>query len=224
MPQQLHAHPVTLQVVIDTAKLVNQVQLILLALEGCALCVVCTAWVWHLLSDVAHLRYSMMAVFTAVPVGLVRRLATQKHRLSDDDQNDDDDDDMNPKLLHDSKQSGQQHTATHGTHSQSQQKTAVQSIKLFVKGADDVESGNNPGAKPQGLKAWLCCCLPSMRRVGAERNKKRKLAASLHTSLWLVWPFVAWGVLVIAADGVGYYLLGTVTVPIAVGAPSCTRV
>lgn len=53
----------------------------------------------QLLQDVARLRFSMYAVFIVVPQGLVRRLATQKHKLTDDEVDDDDDDDINPKLM-----------------------------------------------------------------------------------------------------------------------------
>lgn len=42
---------------------VNHIQLIILALEGVVLCVLVTAWVWHLLSQVAGHRYSMYSVF-----------------------------------------------------------------------------------------------------------------------------------------------------------------
>lgn len=203
-----------LQVVIDSATEVNQVQLILLALEGCALCLVCTAWVWHLLQDVASLRYSMMAVFTAVPQGLIRRLATQKHRLTDDDEHDDEDD-INPKLTQASKPA-----ANSGEGGDNQQGKAVQSIKLHVKVSEDVEGGKGADAKPTGWRAVLRC-LPGMRRIGADRHRKRRLQRSLHASLWLVWPFVVWGGLVIVADGVGYFLLSTITAPVAVSRGAC---
>lgn len=52
----------------------------------------------QLLSDMASLRYSMYAVFVAVPKGLVRRLATQKFRLTEDEE-DEEEDDINPKLV-----------------------------------------------------------------------------------------------------------------------------
>jgi hypothetical protein len=42
---------------------VNNVQLMLLAVEGVGLCVVCTFWMWMLLQRVAAQRYSMFCVF-----------------------------------------------------------------------------------------------------------------------------------------------------------------
>lgn len=35
------------QVVIDSVRSVNKIQLILLGLEGCGVCALCSAWIWH---------------------------------------------------------------------------------------------------------------------------------------------------------------------------------
>lgn len=53
----------------------------------------------QLLSKLASLRFSMYAVFMVVPQGLVRRLATTRHKLTEEEGEESDDDDINPKLL-----------------------------------------------------------------------------------------------------------------------------
>jgi hypothetical protein len=42
---------------------VNNTQMMLLAIEGVGLCVICTFWMWLLLQRVAAQRYSMFCVF-----------------------------------------------------------------------------------------------------------------------------------------------------------------
>lgn len=51
------------QLVVDITHKVNRIQLILLGLEGVFLCLVCVAWVWHLLQVVANFRFSMYSMF-----------------------------------------------------------------------------------------------------------------------------------------------------------------
>jgi hypothetical protein len=71
---------------------VNNLQLILLAVEGVALCCICTIWMWVLSQRVTSQRYSKYCVFMVIPSALVRRLALRKLRLTDEDDEDDDED------------------------------------------------------------------------------------------------------------------------------------
>jgi hypothetical protein len=56
----------------------NNVQLMLLAIEGVGLCVLAMLWMWMLLKRVAAQRYSMLCVFM---VSLFSRLLVTKHCL-----------------------------------------------------------------------------------------------------------------------------------------------
>jgi hypothetical protein len=55
------------QWVLQGAANVNQMQMMLLAMEGCVLCIVAFGYMWHLSMTVASQRYTIYSVFLAVP-------------------------------------------------------------------------------------------------------------------------------------------------------------
>jgi hypothetical protein len=55
------------QWVLQGAATVNQMQTLLLAMEGCVLCIVAFGYMWHLSMTVASQRYTIYSVFLAVP-------------------------------------------------------------------------------------------------------------------------------------------------------------
>jgi hypothetical protein len=58
------------QWVLQGAATVNQMQTMLLAMEGCVLCIVAFGYMWHLSMTVASQRYTIYSVFLAVPSGM----------------------------------------------------------------------------------------------------------------------------------------------------------
>jgi hypothetical protein len=57
------------QWVLEGADTVDQMQTLLLAMEGCVLCIVAFCYMWHLSMTVASHRYTIYSVFLAVPSG-----------------------------------------------------------------------------------------------------------------------------------------------------------
>jgi hypothetical protein len=51
-----------LQIVLNSSRQANSYQLILLAAEGVALCLVCVIWVWVLLKKVAGRRFTIFSL------------------------------------------------------------------------------------------------------------------------------------------------------------------
>ncbi len=131
------------QIVIDSTKQTNNYQLILLAVEGAALCLFCVVWVWLLLRNVAARRFRLYSVLMVglatlfkikfarssldahpsfgssqvVPRTLVRRMATKRYRLSEEEEGrEDEDEDASGKVRATPKQLVTHHLS-HSCHS-----------------------------------------------------------------------------------------------------------
>jgi hypothetical protein len=75
------------QWVLQGAATVNQMQTLLLAMEGCVLCIVAFCYMWHLSMTVASHRYTIYSVFLAVPSGrlmLTRLNSKTSHQKEDE--------------------------------------------------------------------------------------------------------------------------------------------
>ena len=66
----------------DSVTRVNNLSVALLVAEGCCMCLMAIAYMWLLLQRVAAQRYSLFAVFLAIPSALLRALASKKVSVS----------------------------------------------------------------------------------------------------------------------------------------------
>lgn len=80
---------------VDETKIVNNLQLVFLVVEGCLACSLGAAYIVYLLRLVSNQRYLLYETFLSIPMGLTRALATQSTSLLEDDASDEDEDDEN---------------------------------------------------------------------------------------------------------------------------------
>ncbi|KAG2435418.1 hypothetical protein HYH02_011919 [Chlamydomonas schloesseri] len=78
---------------VDSAKKVNTLQLVFLAVEGAAISCAAACYLAYLLRAVAAQRYKLYGTFLVIPVGLTRALASQNTTLLVDEDEDEDEDD-----------------------------------------------------------------------------------------------------------------------------------
>ncbi|PNW87839.1 hypothetical protein CHLRE_01g003950v5 [Chlamydomonas reinhardtii] len=77
---------------VDSAKRVNTLQLVFLAVEGAAISCAAACYLAYLLRAVAAQRYKLYGTFLVIPVGLTRALASQNTTLLVDEDDDEDED------------------------------------------------------------------------------------------------------------------------------------
>ncbi|KAL6757143.1 hypothetical protein V8C86DRAFT_1716601 [Haematococcus lacustris] len=213
-----------LQAIADSKK-VNDVQLIILAVEGVVISCTAILVMWILSSKVVFRRYTIYSVFMLVPHGLIRSLATKSIELEEGAQEED-------------AEGGVEDDGV-GT----AQPGATSGNDL---GADEEGGRNNkPGWKAGGgvrmaLASRQGVAGPIMERSMFQRmldrlmfwrppppakqqqavglgGQTRRLQQSPTAVLLIVWPFIAWAMFLILVAAIGYTQLSAVTSPIAVG-------
>ena len=67
---------------VEDSNAINRVQLVLMLVEGCAVATLLVAYMWWLQHRVTQQRYRVYSVFMAVPVGMIRALASRTIQIS----------------------------------------------------------------------------------------------------------------------------------------------
>ncbi|KAJ9513585.1 hypothetical protein QJQ45_006101 [Haematococcus lacustris] len=158
---------------------------------------------WRMAQQVDNQRYAMYNIFLSVPLGLVRSLVVKPVVLNDED--DDDDDAIEATLdpaAPDVADAGLSAAAVAQAAGQGRSTTAT-AVSAVRKGLPDPLTGLQPLGSP---RTGLGDVHPSTRR---------SLQRSYNAALWLVWPYVLWGVLVVALNAVRYDSLTSMSTPIS---------
>jgi hypothetical protein len=67
MPAYGQSLDMYMEIVVDSAKHVNKIQMALLIAEGLGVCSLLVLWSWMRLKDVARLRHGVFSIFTVRP-------------------------------------------------------------------------------------------------------------------------------------------------------------
>ncbi|GIL99026.1 hypothetical protein Vretimale_4267, partial [Volvox reticuliferus] len=212
---------------IGAANKVNQLQLVLLVLQGCVVCVLLLIYMWWLQRRVSQQRYSLYSLFMLVPVGLLRALASKSVAVNDNSDAEASSDDEHADQM--AMDAGAR---------------PVPAFNLLAKsslrnGAHGGSAGSNagPGALSR-LFSWASRGSVNNRSSqkppvpgtdsrgsshhghsggggGSSSHKRRNLVPSNHDSVSLLAPFVVWGVLICVLYAVGFLLLQNAQGPLA---------
>ncbi|GLI64870.1 hypothetical protein VaNZ11_008256 [Volvox africanus] len=208
-PTMLHAgYHHTLLALVDRAVTasnnINRVQLVLMLVEGCAVATLLVTYMWWLQHRVTQQRYRVYGVFMAVPVGMIRALASRTITISqgsDSEEDSDDDEYQQQQQLSAATQViARQFSAANST---SSLQSAVgilgfmSNMRLFSRQHTGTTSMGGAG-----------------RGSRARRHHRRRMIRNSRDSLKLLIPFVAWGVTICIIYATGYYYLQQVQAPV----------
>ncbi|KAL6757714.1 hypothetical protein V8C86DRAFT_1619603 [Haematococcus lacustris] len=194
-----------MQVAIQDSKKVNNMQLIILALEGGIISTVAIIVMWSVTAAVVFRRYAIYCVFLLVPHGLVKGLATKPLGIKEDGASGEEGaegDDAAPAAEAQDMggdDEGGQSLRTRGP------ATSGTGFHLHLAMAQQA------AAKPRSFWAQLLF----WKTNAEDQGGRRTLKASLGALLYVVWPFMLWGVFVVLINAVGYVEVSRVTSPIA---------
>ncbi|KAJ9529670.1 hypothetical protein QJQ45_014402 [Haematococcus lacustris] len=184
---------------------VNNMQLIILALEGGIISTVAIIVMWSVTAAVVFRRYAIYCVFLLVPHGLVKGLATKPLGIKEDGASGEEGaegDDAAPAAEAQDMggdDEGGQSLRTRGP------ATSGTGFHLHLAMAQQA------AAKPRSFWAQLLF----WKTNAEDQGGRRTLKASLGALLYVVWPFMLWGVFVVLINAVGYVEVSRVTSPIA---------
>ncbi|KAL6759215.1 hypothetical protein V8C86DRAFT_1351729 [Haematococcus lacustris] len=233
-----------LQTVVGQADTLNQIQLLVLLLEGLVVPLGAMLYLWILAMRVTNQRFNMFHVFVLVPVGLIRQLATKPIDLDEED--DDDGAGAVPGAeaggaAGEGGNRGQTGVAPGGMLEvlSSEQKTEEgggKAVRMNGAGTEAAEQGiklNIPRLKASASNLQSSKPLPSapllekiafwMQRgpsYWSQANRvaqsgKRKLRSSNRFAMSLMLPFLAWAVINCTLNAVAYQHLKTAAAPCA---------
>ncbi|KAJ9519258.1 hypothetical protein QJQ45_017921, partial [Haematococcus lacustris] len=233
-----------LQTVVGQADTLNQIQLLVLLLEGVVVPLGAMLYLWILAMRVTNQRFNMFHVFVLVPVGLIRQLATKPIDLDEED--DDDGAGAVPGAeaggpAGEAGNRGQTGVAPGGMLEvlSSEQKTEEgggKAVRMNGAGTEAAEQGiklNIPRLKASASNLQSSKPLPSalllekmafwMQRgpsYWSQANRvaqsgKRKLRSSNRFAVSLMLPFLAWAVINCTLNAVAYQHLKTAAAPCA---------
>ncbi|EFJ49262.1 phosphate acetyltransferase [Volvox carteri f. nagariensis] len=186
---------------------INRVQLVLMLVEGCAVATLLVTYMWWLQHRVTQQRYRVYGVFMAVPVGMIRALASRTITISQgsDSEEDSDDDEYQQQQ-------------------QQQLSAATQVITRQFSAANSSSSFQSAGGFLGFLSQWRVLSRrnsSSLNPGGAGRTSRasrklhrRRMIRNSRDSLKLLIPFVVWGVAICIIYATGYYYLQQVQAPV----------
>ncbi|GIL98955.1 hypothetical protein Vretimale_4181, partial [Volvox reticuliferus] len=194
---------------VDTSNTINRLQLVLLVIEGCCICALVVAYMAWLLKKVDNQRYGMYGVFLIVPVGLVRGLASKTVAVEEENS---DGEEESPE-----DQGGEDlggvmppphPTASHGGDHGGMR------INLDAGGGGPGGGGRrNSRTHTSGLRSLYDRM--AFWRHGSVRHGKRTMLRNSKESLWLLAPFVVWGLVVVIMHSLGYVTMEQASAPVA---------
>ncbi|GIL45014.1 hypothetical protein Vafri_2438 [Volvox africanus] len=183
---------------------INRVQLVLMLVEGCAVATLLVTYMWWLQHRVTQQRYRVYGVFMAVPVGMIRALASRTITISqgsDSEEDSDDDEYQQQQQLSAATQVIARQFSTANSNSSLQSAVGIlgfmSNMRLF--------SRQHTGATSLGVGG---------RASRARRHHRRRMIRNSRDSLKLLIPFVAWGVTICIIYATGYYYLQQVQAPV----------
>mmetsp|Transcript_29309 Transcript_29309/g.64857 ORF Transcript_29309/g.64857 Transcript_29309/m.64857 type:complete len:2212 (+) Transcript_29309:218-6853(+) len=206
VPAYLKTMDSLVQHVVESANSVNNVQLIILALEGCVISSIATIYIWIVTTQVAIQRWNLYNVFMLIPVGLVRGMATRVMVLDD-----------SPLVLEDGEaqqQNGENggQGATQGGEGEAGASFTAVKINMKMLGQDPASA--TLGGMVKRMMGRAMFWRAASAKVEAQ-TPKRQLQRTLLATVWLASPFILWGVVIIIFNAVGYTKLQQVSGPIA---------
>ncbi|GIL43535.1 hypothetical protein Vafri_1240, partial [Volvox africanus] len=194
---------------VDTSNTINRLQLVLLVIEGCCICALVVAYMAWLLKKVDNQRYGMYGVFLIVPVGLVRGLASKTVAVEEENS---DGEEENPEDQGGEDLGGvmpQPHPpASHGG------EHGGMRINLDA-GSGEPRGGGRRNSRTQTSGLRSLYDRMAFWRHGSVRHGKRTMLRNSKESLWLLAPFVVWGLVVVIMHSLGYVTMEQASAPVA---------
>ncbi|GFH16803.1 uncharacterized protein HaLaN_13300, partial [Haematococcus lacustris] len=210
------------QIVGDRAVALDKMLLIAMGAKGVALTLVLTLVLWSLAQRVGGQRYMIYSLFMVLPVGLVRGLATAKHNLEADGQEDEDDDMLaiaageasggseavRPREAPRASEPGAHLGA--GYSSTGQMTLNIPSLKTAS--AQERRTPDSPLLLRVAKQLWgalVALCMPWLTPHQVA-GAKRQLIPSNRQAVYLTWPLLLWGLIVIITSIITHKELITV--------------
>ncbi|KAJ9516873.1 hypothetical protein QJQ45_027277 [Haematococcus lacustris] len=210
------------QIVGDRAVALDKMLLIAMGAKGVALTLVLTLVLWSLAQRVGGQRYMIYSLFMVLPVGLVRGLATAKHNLEADGQEDEDDDMLaiaageasggseavRPREALRASEPGA--NVGGGYSSTGQMTLNIPSLKTAS--TQERRTADSPLLLRVAKQLWgalVALCMPwfTPHQVAGA---KRQLIPSNRQAVYLTWPLLLWGLIVIITSIITHKELITV--------------
>ncbi|KAL6754992.1 hypothetical protein V8C86DRAFT_271633 [Haematococcus lacustris] len=222
-----------MQKAIGDSKTVNNVQLIVLAVEGGVVSVIAIAVMWFATSRAVYRRYAVYTVFMLMPQGLVKALATKSVELGEGNAEDMDEtaaegDDAAtgdgsgfPGNNRDDEEDALRGPSNGGRGGGG---GAIVGAKLNMTALQALAAAkaNRPSLGKRVVRAlmfWKPADATDAQgntiSAAAASLTKRRLHQSSKAVLWLVWPFIFWALFVVVINSLGFVQLASVTSPIA---------
>ncbi|GAX73347.1 hypothetical protein CEUSTIGMA_g800.t1 [Chlamydomonas eustigma] len=184
---------VVVQDVINSAVRVNQVQLILMIVEGVVCSAIATAFMFYINTQVTHMRFNLYSPFVVVPQTIVRSMCKVDLDtvLNEVNKPQETNNDGSPIKFSQGKGSGTSGKFDNGN------LTVWEKVLRFLGKLMFWRSGSK--VQPSGIYA-----------------PKKTLVVSTRTAVYMSTPFVLWGVMMMVINAVGHSQLLQVSNPIAV--------
>ncbi|GIL43455.1 hypothetical protein Vafri_932 [Volvox africanus] len=209
---------------IDAANKVNQLQLVLLVLQGCVVCVLLLIYMWWLQRRVSQQRYCLYSLFMLVPVGLLRALASKSVAVNDNSDAEASSDDEHADQM--AMDAGARPVPSFNLLAKNNIRNGAQGGSSAGPGAlsrlfswASRGSGSNRGLPKPPIPGTDSRGSSHHGHNGSgsstSSHKRRNLVPSNHDSVSLLAPFVVWGVLICVLYAVGFLLLQNAQGPLA---------
>ncbi|GIM01023.1 hypothetical protein Vretimale_5872 [Volvox reticuliferus] len=226
-PTMLHAgYHHTLLALVDRAVTasnnINRVQLVLMLVEGCAVATLLVTYMWWLQHRVTQQRYRVYGVFMAVPVGMIRALASRTITISqgsDSEEDSDDDEYQQQQQMSAATQVIARQFSTANSTSSLQSAVGIlgfiSNMRLFSRhhtGTTSMGGGRASRARST-LDPSAAANTPTADGT-LTRHHRRRMIRNSRDSLKLLIPFVTWGVTICIIYATGYYYLQQVQAPV----------
>ncbi|KAJ9529821.1 hypothetical protein QJQ45_022220 [Haematococcus lacustris] len=225
-----------MQKAIGDSKTVNNVQLIVLAVEGGVVSVIAIAVMWFATSRAVYRRYAVYTVFMLMPQGLVKALATKSVELGEGNA-----EDMDETAAEGDDAATGDGSGFPGNNRDDEEDAlrgpsdggrgggggAIVGAKLNMTALQALAAAkaNRPSFGKRVVRAlmfWKPADATDAQgntiSAAAASLTKRRLHQSSKAVLWLVWvvwPFIFWALFVVVINSLGFVQLASVTSPIA---------
>ncbi|GLC67719.1 hypothetical protein PLESTF_000598300 [Pleodorina starrii] len=200
---------------VDTSNTINQLQLVLLVIEGCCICALVVAYMAWLLKKVDNQRYGMYGVFLIVPVGLVRGLASKSVAVEEENSDGEEENPEDPGggVEDLGGMMPQPNPASGGHGGEHQGGHHGMRINLDASGGPGGGGRRHSRVHVGGLRGLYDRI--AFWRHGSVRHGKRTMLRNSKESLWLLAPFVVWGLVVVIMHSLGYVTMEQASAPVA---------
>ncbi|KAJ9517557.1 hypothetical protein QJQ45_025103, partial [Haematococcus lacustris] len=212
------------QILIADFSKVNNVQLLIMVMEGVVLCLIVFVYLWVLLSQVNAQRCSLYCSFLLVPLALVRSIINRPLGLEEDSEEEEEDEAQAQAVLApggaapgDTKQGGVEVSQESGGGSVAPgplvSGMSMTRAQMWDNSGDSKERRWLGGEAGQVLRRLMFWRPPQV--LPTLSGSKRTLHTSNKQLVWQLWPFLAWGVLIIILHNVAMAGLHTISGPLA---------